>query len=262
MPRRATAGTLAAALLALLAPVPAVAQAKAPLGLAAVAFSAGATRVFAPSAGGLPPRLVPFEPLGATISTGDDGHTTLLFTNGAALTCGPNASAEVLKFRQDPWDPQDEDAQYEPSRTTTVLKLERGAFALSQRQPRATSTLELLTPLGKLEVQAQNLYIDVSPDAVHLFVLDGSVRWVLPKASEHILGGQMCAVTRNSLHHPVPFAVATLRGEAAIAPYLEKAADARERVHFRVDRSGTITAQVLVPKDELRRRPFEDHRLR
>lgn len=112
---------------------------------------------------------------GASIETKADSANTFVFSNGSALAVGPNCRFEVKKFVQEPFTPNRNDLEVEPSISQTVVKISQGCVGLCTSRLVAGSSMTYQTPHGSINVRGHKILVDVSENETVISLLEGDV---------------------------------------------------------------------------------------
>jgi hypothetical protein len=112
---------------------------------------------------------------GTTIETKADSSNTLVFSNGSSIIVGPNSRFEIKKFVQEPFTPNRNDLDVEPSISQTVVKVVQGSVGLCTSRLVAGSSMTYQTPHGSINVRGRKVMVEVGDDQTTVSLLEGDV---------------------------------------------------------------------------------------
>lgn len=87
------------------------------------------------------------------VETGTSGYLGLSLSNNTGLFVGPKTRLHLVRFRQQPFGPDKESRDYEPSRSQTELLLDDGRIAVAAPGLSPLSTFEVSTVAGTVSVR-------------------------------------------------------------------------------------------------------------
>lgn len=124
--------------------------------------------------------------------TEGSSRLVLLFSNGAAMTLGPNTSMTIEEYLQE----GPESRKADPGPSSTHLFLEYGETSGNVEGLDAKSDFEVKTPLGTAGIRGTTF--EVSFDAVNVILtvgnVDGTVEWALDDELVKILAGEQLTI--------------------------------------------------------------------
>ncbi|MFT3870192.1 MAG: FecR domain-containing protein [Nibricoccus sp.] len=149
---------------------------------------------------------------GSTIETKADATATLVFSNGNSVTLNPNSRLEVKKFLQEPFTPNRNDLDVEPSISQTVLNISQGSFSACGSRMVAGSSLTFLTPHGTFNIRGRKVLVETADNETVVSVLDGDITAIDPTtgSSQTLKAGQQAVLrkagpTNRRLSPSAPF---------------------------------------------------------
>ncbi|MEO0054756.1 MAG: hypothetical protein RLZZ50_703, partial [Verrucomicrobiota bacterium] len=143
-----------------------------------------------------------FDAEGTVLETKPDSTISVVMSNGVGLNFAPETKLVVKRFQQDPFQPNREDLETEPSISNTRVSLIRGAVGISTGKLVAGSSMVLETPHGSLNVlsqTAQKVAIQVSDTTTTVTVFAGAVTLRLDNmgSGETLTPGQQATIKRQ-----------------------------------------------------------------
>jgi hypothetical protein len=180
---------------------------------------------------------------GTIIETKVDSTDSLVLSNGTAIYVGADTRFEVKKFLQEPFSPNRNDLDVEPSISQTYVKIVRGAIGICTSKLVAGSSMVYTTPQATINIRGRKLMIEVEENETRVSLLEGDIT-VLGDSlrdGQTLKPGQQAIIRKNAADQTATITVQPL-SEAAIAQLDEKVALAcisRRTVYFEVaDRKG------------------------
>lgn len=193
---------------------------------------------------------------GATIETKADSSNTLVFSNGTSIVVGPNSRFEVKRFLQEPFVPNRNDLDVEPSISQTVVKVVRGSVGLCTSRLVAGSSMTYNTPHGTLNIRGRKVMIEVADNETVVSLIEGDVTVMGADVgtSQTLKPGQQAILRKAAPDQPTTITVRTLAPEANTTAddQVSLACIARRTVYFEtVDRDGAEIKAVQVKPTDL-----------
>ena len=193
---------------------------------------------------------------GSKIETKADASGTLVFSNGTSIILGSNTRLEVKKFLQEPFTPNRNDLDVEPSISQTVVKLMRGAVGICTSRLVAGSSMSYQTPQGTIEIRGHKVMIEVAENETVVSLLEGDVTVFGDNVgtSQNLEPGQQAIMRKAAPNQPTAITV------RSISPDSNKKSDdqvslaciSRRTVYFETaDREGSEIRPVEVKPADL-----------
>jgi len=124
---------------------------------------------------------------GSSVTTGANGSTVLLFSNGTVATIGPDSGLRLRRFTQEKFDADDRkmsDLKEEPSSSIVELDFDQGDLVVGTKKLKRSSSLNIFTPAGTAGIRGTQFSMSSSPDAgVSLDVTESTVAFT-PKGAD------------------------------------------------------------------------------
>jgi len=193
---------------------------------------------------------------GSKIETMADSSNTLVFSNGTSIILGANTRLEVKKFLQEPFTPNRNDLDVEPSISQTIVKLSRGSVGICTSRLVAGSSMSYQTPHGTIEIRSHKVMIEVAENETVVSLLEGDVT-VLGNdvgTSQNLKPGQQAIMRKAAPDQPTVITVRSITPEANTKTddQVALACMARRTVYFETaDREGSEIRPVEVKPADL-----------
>jgi hypothetical protein len=180
-----------------------------------------------------------FDAEGAYLESKADSSYAIVLSNGVGLNFAPATQLRINRFLQDPFPPNRENLDSEPSRTRTRALLTGGTLGICGGQSAPGSSMEYDTPHGSVSLLGQNTLravISVSDEAtiVSLFAGSATLRGDKMAESESLLAGQQARLRSRGPTQPAEIIIGTLPSEGAepLEDIANGACQARRKVFF------------------------------
>ena len=137
---------------------------------------------------------------GVSVETKTNASDSLVFSNGTAIYVGAETRFEVKKFLQEPFLPNRNDLDAEPSISQTIVKITRGSLGVCTSKLVAGSSMTYQTPHGTVNIRGRKVMIEVSDTETKVYLLEGDVT-VVGDASgtgQNLKPGQQAVVRKNA----------------------------------------------------------------
>ncbi len=133
------------------------------------------------------------------IETKAGATNTLVFSNGVGAFLDPETTLRVVRFTQQPFQPNRADLDIEPSVSRMFLSLRRGTVALCTGRLLPGSILEVTTPHATVAIRGRRVVIQTNEFGTIVSLLDGDVTARLgpDDASGQTLAASQRAVIRQ-----------------------------------------------------------------
>lgn len=133
------------------------------------------------------------------IQTMAGATNTLVFSNGVGAFLDPDTTLRVVRFTQQPFQPNRTDLDIEPSVSRMFLSLRRGTVALCTGRLLPGSVLEVTTPHATIAIRGRRVVIQANESGTIVSLLEGDVttRLDADDASGQTLAASQRAVIRQ-----------------------------------------------------------------
>lgn len=125
---------------------------------------------------------------GTVIETKEDSTNAMVWSNGTGIYFAPDTRLEVKRFVQEPFIPNRNDMEVEPSISRTETFMPRGAVGLCTSKLVAGSTMTYNTPHASVRLKGRKAVIEVGNDETIVSLLEGDIT---VRAGERDRGGQI-----------------------------------------------------------------------
>jgi len=193
---------------------------------------------------------------GSKIETKADASGTLVFSNGTSIILGSNTRLEVKKFLQEPFTPNRNDLDVEPSISQTVVKLMRGAVGVCTSRLVAGSSMSYQTPQGTIEIRGHKVMIEVAENETVVSLLEGDVTVLGDDVgtSQNLKPGQQAIMRKAAPNQPTAITVRSINPDSnkKADDQVSLACISRRTVYFETaDREGSEIRPVEVKPTDL-----------
>lgn len=190
---------------------------------------------------------------GSTIESKPDASTALVLSNGTGICFDPDTKLEMKRFQQEPFSPNRNDPEVEPSISQTNGLLPRGTIGLCNSKMVAGSTMNFTTPQATMSVHARKLVIETTDTETRISIIDGevTVQGGLSGGGESIHTGQQAVITRASPTSPAVVKIQPIPPDQTkpLGDRVATACMARKTVYFETSKNDPteIIPQPIVP---------------
>jgi hypothetical protein len=125
---------------------------------------------------------------GSIIETKGKATNALVYSNGTGIFFDPDTRIEIEKFVQEPFTPNRNDLEVEPSISQTDVLVARGTIGLCTSKLVAGSTMKYRTAFGSVSTQGGKVVVQAEPEVTKISMLDGEG---LVRGGNLDLGGQV-----------------------------------------------------------------------
>ncbi len=171
---------------------------------------------------------------GTVIETKEDSTNAMVMSNGTGIYFDPSTRLEVRRFIQEPFTPNRNDMEVEPSVSTTETFLSRGAVGLCTSKLVAGSTMNYNTPHGAVRIRGRRAAIQVTPEGTKVSLIEGDVTvraGALDAGGQRLEPGQQAIISPSGGIRIQPIPPGEIKG---IEDKVSMACAARKTVYFDV----------------------------
>jgi hypothetical protein len=122
-----------------------------------------------------PRQATAFDAPGTVIETKNDAHQAYVYSNGTGMYVDANTRVEIARFIQEPFQPDRNNLEREPSMSQSDVFVARGLVGLCTSQLVTGTTMTYTTPLAAVTIRGHKLAIQSSPEASIVYLLEGDV---------------------------------------------------------------------------------------
>ncbi len=193
---------------------------------------------------------------GSKIETKADSSSTLVFSNGTSIIVGPNSRLEVKKFLQEPFTPNRNDLDVEPSISQTIVKVVNGSIGICTSRLVAGSSMSYQTPHGTVTIRGHKIMLEVAENETVVSLLEGDATVLGDDVgtSQNLKPGQQAIMRKVAPGQPSTITVQTITQESNTKAdeQVSLACIARRTVYFETaDREGSEIRPVEVKATDL-----------
>jgi hypothetical protein len=138
---------------------------------------------------------------GSIIETKPKATNAMVFSNGTGIFFDPDTRLEVKKFLQEPFTPNRNDLEVEPSISQTDGFVSHGTIGLCTSKLVAGSTMNYRTSLGSVSIRGGKIVIQAEPEATTISMLEGEST---VRGGTLDLGGQVLHTGEQAVIKPGP----------------------------------------------------------
>lgn len=193
---------------------------------------------------------------GTIIETKSDASSALVLSNGTGILVDPNTKLEIKRFLQEPFSPNRNDMEVEPSVSQTKVFMPRGTVALCTSKLVAGSNMVYTTPQASISIRGRKVVMQCSGDTTTVSLIEGdvTVRGDLTGGGESLKPGQQAIITRKSSSEPPVIKIQAIPKDQmkSIEDKVSIACMARKTVYFETPDKETneIVPLIVVPKSK------------
>lgn len=179
-----------------------------------------------------------FNAEGTVLETKPDATNASVLSNGTGLYLDKDTRIEIRRFQQEPFSPQRNDLEVEPSISNTQAFLSRGTVGLCTSKLIAGSSMNYETPHGSVAIRGRKVAIEVTEDETVISLLEGdvTVRADSFSGGEVLRPGQQAIIKRSAAGGPPSITIQAIPNDQqkGIDDRVSMACIARSTVYFDV----------------------------
>jgi len=194
---------------------------------------------------------------GSIIETKANSTNALVYSNGSGIYLEPDSRLEIVRFVQEPFIPNRNDLEVEPSISQTEVILARGSIGLCPSKLVAGSSMKYRTGLGSVSLQNGRVVLEANPEETKISLLEGEA---MVRGGQLDLGGRLLKAGQQAIIRPgaerdsnvITIGPIPETELAALGDKVYMACAARKTVYFETKQSddGTeIEAAPVVPEN-------------
>ena len=149
---------------------------------------------------------------GSSIQTDADSKSAVVLSNGTGVFIDPDTKMEVNRFMQEPFTPNRNDPEVEPSLSQTQASIPHGTVGLCTPKMVAGSTMVYDTPQASIAIRGRKVVIGTDGDQTTVSLLEGdvTVRGDQYTGGQTLKPGQQAIITRSSPTAPPKIVIQTI----------------------------------------------------
>lgn len=178
--------------------------------------------------------------------------STMVYSNGTGAFFDADTRVEVKRFMQEPFTPNRNDMEVEPSISQTQAFLSRGTVGLCNSKLVAGSNMTYQTPLGSVNVAGRKVVIEAQNDVTKISMLEGdsTVKAGSQDLGGHLLRtGEQAVITKGAAGQPNQVVIQKI--PSTEMPNLDDkvamACMAKKTVYFEVREKSVTNTNAVTP---------------
>lgn len=140
-----------------------------------------------------------FDAPGTVIETKADSHQAFVYSNGTGMFVDANTRVEVDRFVQEPFRPDRNSMEVEPSISQSDVFVARGSVGICTGQLVSGSSMNYSTPHAGVNIRGGKLSISTSDDETVVYLLEGDAT---VKSGGRDLGGTLLRAGEQATIRP------------------------------------------------------------
>ena len=178
-----------------------------------------------------------YNATGTVIETKPKSTYAMVYSNGSGAFFDQDTRVEVRNFEQEPFRPNRDDAEVEPSVSQTDAHVSRGTIGLCTSKLVAGSSMVYSTPLGSVNIRGRKVVIEVDNNETRISMIEGdsTVRGGGADAGGRVLhDGEQAVITPGPPGEPSIVKIRPIPADqrGAIEDRVTAACIARKTVYF------------------------------
>jgi hypothetical protein len=191
---------------------------------------------------------------GTTIQTKPDSMSAVVLSNNTGVFIDPDTKLEVNHFMQEPFTPNRNDPEVEPSLSQTQASIPHGTVGLCTPKMVAGSTMVYDTPQASIAIRGRKVVIGTDGNQTTVSLLEGdvTVRGDQYSGGQTLKNGQQAIITRSSPNAPPKIVIQQIPPDQmkALNDRVTQACVARQQVFFKsVDPKNLSPSSVFTQDD-------------
>jgi hypothetical protein len=135
-----------------------------------------------------PKQATAFDAPGTIIETREDAHQAFVYSNGTGMYVDQNTRVVIDRFVQEPFSPDRNNTEMEPSVSQSDVFLARGQIGICTGQLVSGTTMNYSTALAGVNIRGGKVSIVAQEDSTTVYLLDGDAT---VRAGGHDMGGTL-----------------------------------------------------------------------
>ncbi|MBI2516439.1 MAG: hypothetical protein HYV95_05935 [Opitutae bacterium] len=148
-----------------------------------------------------PRQATAFDAPGTVIETGNGSYQALVYSNGTGMYVDSNTRVEIARFVQEPFQPDRNTTELEPSISQSDVFVARGQIGLCTGQLVSGTTMNYSTPHAAVNIRSGRLVIETSLESSTVYLLDGDAT---VRSGNRDPGGQVLHPGEQAVIRPGP----------------------------------------------------------
>jgi hypothetical protein len=191
---------------------------------------------------------------GSTIETNPKSKSAVVLSNGTGVFIDPDTRMEVKRFMQEPFTPNRNDPEVEPSLSQTQASIPHGTVGLCTPKMVAGSTMVYDTPQASIAIRGRKVVIGTDGDQTTVSLLEGdvTVRGDQYTGGQTLKPGQQAIITRSSPTAPPKIVIQQIPPDQmkALTDRVTQACVARLQVFFQSVDPKNLSPESVFTQDD------------
>ena len=193
-----------------------------------------------------PKQATAFDAPGTIIETNDDAHQAFVYSNGTGMYVDQNTRVEVDRFVQEPFQPERNSTNNEPSISQSDVFVSRGFVAICTSAMVSGSTMNYSTPHSSVNIRGGKVAIQTSPQETTIYLLEGDIT---TRSGSKDVGGTILHPGEKAIIRPGPTGAPPSITVAPIEPEIMQSLDDKTAVACNAKK--TVTFEIIEKKAEV-----------
>lgn len=190
-----------------------------------------------------PKQATAFDAPGTIIETNEDSHQAFVYSNGTGMYVDQNTRVEVDRFVQEPFQPDRNTTNNEPSISQSDVFVARGFVAICTSAMVSGSTMTYSTPHSSVNIRGGKVAIDTNPQETTIYLLEGDIT---TRSGSKDIGGTILRPGEKATIRPGPTGSPPSITVAPIEPEIMQSLDDKTAVACNAKK--TVTFEIIEQK--------------
>jgi hypothetical protein len=182
---------------------------------------------------------------GTIIETKPKSNYAMVYSNGTGAYFDPDTKLDIKAFEQEPFRPNRDDMEVEPSISQTQAFLQRGTVGLCTSKLVAGSSMVYNTPQGSINVRGRKVVMEVTDKSTIVSMVEGDSTiqaGELDAGGTTLHEGHQAIITRGAPGQPPTVVIQAIPSDqkTAIDDRVTAACTARKTVYFQAVGKSTL----------------------
>lgn len=190
-----------------------------------------------------PKQATAFDAPGTIIETNSDSHQAFVYSNGTGMYVDENTRVEVDRFVQEPFQPDRNSTNSEPSISQSDVFVARGFVAICTSALVSGTTMNYSTPHSSVNIRGGKVAIDTNPQETTIYLLEGDIT---TRSGSKDIGGTVLRPGEKAIIRPGPTGSPPSITVEPIEPEIMQALDDKTAVACNAKK--TVTFEIIEQK--------------
>ncbi len=201
-----------------------------------------------------PKQATAFDAPGTIIQTEKEAHQAFVYSNGTGMFVDEDTRVEVDRFVQEPFKPERNNTEVEPSISQSDVFISRGTVGLCTGQLVSGTTMNYGTPHANVNIRGGKIAINASPEETTIYLLEGDAT---ARSGTKDVGGTLLRAGEKATIRPGPPGQPPVITVAPIEPEMMGSLD--EKVTVACNARKTVSFEVIEKKAQVGLEPDPDN---